>query len=124
MAVTSHGRRRGPTARPMEGADGQQGGHYSTQGKLVDMAGGHRAAAMGRQRAGRCGRQLEATGGCGRRTLGVMMGGGLADVAGFHHHTASLDHLAINGWMKMATGGNWWMWPADNGEGRQMWGQL
>ena len=59
-----------------------------------------------------------------RWTLGVMMGGGPADVAGFHHHTTSLDHLAIDGWMKTATGGNWRMWPADNGEGRRMWGRL
>ena len=57
------------------------------------------------------GRQPEETGGCGRRTLDVMMGGGPADVAGFHHHTTSLDHLAIDGWMK-------------NGEGRRMWGRL
>ena len=36
------------------------------------------------------GRQLEETGGCGRRTLEPMMGGGPAGVAGYHHHTSSL----------------------------------
>ena len=36
------------------------------------------------------GQQLEETGGCGRRTSGVMTGGGPADVAGFHHQSTSI----------------------------------
>ena len=36
--------------------------------------------------------QLEETGGCGRRTSGVMMGGGPADVAGFHHQSTSIGN--------------------------------
>ena len=60
--------------------------------------------AVGRPREGRLvdNRQLEETGGCGRRTSGVMMGGGPADVAGFHHQSTALDcwiGLAIDGWM-------------------------
>ena len=37
--------------------------------------------------------QLEETGGCGQRTLGLMMGGGPADVAGFHHGYVAMGPL-------------------------------
>jgi len=70
----------------------------------VTDGGGRRAAMMGgsdrpwleridgrgRWAMRRASRHTEETGGCGRRTLGVMMGGGPADVAGFHHQSTSI----------------------------------
>ena len=56
--------------------------------------------------------QLEETGRCGWWTLGRMTGGGLVDVAGFHHHTSSIGSYFGHQWVDY------------NREGQQMWGQL
>ena len=68
--ITAHGgNRRMGLADTELGLWADGGPVGKTEGRLVD------------------GRQLEETGGCGRRTLGRMTGGGPADVAGFHHQS-------------------------------------
>ena len=58
--------------------------------------------------------RLEEAGGCGRRMLGLLAGGGSADVAGW-----------VDDWQLEETGRcGRRMWPADNGEGRRMCGRL
>ena len=78
----------------------------------VTDGGGRRAAMMGgsdgpwleridgrgRWTMRRASRHTEETGGCGRRTLGVMMGGGPADVAGFHHRSTFIGSFGHR-WM-------------------------
>ena len=73
-------------------------------GRQAAMMGGsdgpwlERIDGRGRWAMRRASRHTEETGGCGRRTLGVMMGGGPADVAGFHHRSTFIGSFGHR-WM-------------------------